>query len=81
MADKTLLHVKVMTPERLVFDGKVESVILPGERGVFEVAAHHKRLLSRLIHGRMFIGNTKVEIRRGVVKVGLNEVIVIVEEP
>lgn len=81
MRDKSILDIRVLTPERLVFQGKAESVVLPGERGVFEIQPHHKRLLSRLIHGRMIIDGQKFEISRGVVKVGLNEVIVIVEEP
>ena len=59
------LNLKVLTPRRLIFQGKAESIILPGEKGVFEVQSHHKRLLSRLIQGKMFIGHTKVEIRRG----------------
>lgn len=82
MADKRQsLDVKVLTPQRLVFQGKAETLILPGERGVFEIQPHHKRLLSRLIQGKMFIDQTKVEIKRGVVKVGLNDVVIIAEEP
>jgi len=78
--NQALLNVTILTPEKLVYRGKAESVLLPGEKGVFEILPHHKRLMSRLLHGRLIVDGKKMMIRRGVVKVGLNEVTIIVEE-
>ena len=79
MADQSF-RVLVATPERVVFEGNAKSLILPGERGVFEVMPYHKRLLSRLVRGVLSLDGSELKIRRGVAKVGLNDVTVIVEE-
>ncbi len=74
------LDVTVLSPQEVIFEGKAKSVILPGEEGVFEVLPFHKRILSRLISGRLFIDEQGFPIRRGIVKVNQNEVTIIVEE-
>ena len=75
-----LLDVMILNPQKVVFEGKAESVILPGEQGVFEVLAFHKRMLSRLITGILTVGNKNFYIRRGVAKIDQNKVTVIIEE-
>lgn len=75
-----LLDVMILNPQKVVFEGKVESVILPGEQGVFEVLPFHKRMLSRLITGILTVGNKNFYIRRGVAKINQNKVTVIIEE-
>lgn len=74
------LTVLISTPERILFEGEASSVILPGEKGVFEVLPFHKRLLSRLLEGSILIDGKLLEIRRGVAKVGQNHVTIIVED-
>lgn len=78
--EKGVLKVLVLTPEKIVYRGNAESVILPGERGVFEVLPHHKKLLSRLLGGQVVIDQKAFRIRRGIAKIGMNEVTLIVEE-
>jgi len=75
-----LLDVSVLTPKEVIFQGDARSIILPGEEGVFEILPFHKRLLSRLISGVMFIDDQSFHIQRGVVKVNQNKVIIIIEE-
>ena len=75
-----LLDVTVISPTEVIFEGKVESVILPGEQGVFEILPFHKRLLSRLISGTLLIDEQSFPVRRGIVKVNQNRVTIIVEE-
>ena len=79
MADK-LLSVTVINPQGVVFQAAAERVIMPGERGVFEVLAFHKRLLSRLLSGTVIIDEHTIPIYRGVVRVGNNAVTIIMEE-
>ena len=35
--DKNSLHVKIVSPERTLFEGEVESITMPGALGEFEV--------------------------------------------
>lgn len=74
------LSVSVLSPRGLLFEGKAKSLILPGEQGVFEILPFHKRLLSRLVSGPLFIDEKSLKIKRGVVKVDQNIVTIIAEE-
>lgn len=80
MASDSFFKVLILTLDRVIFEGTAKSLILPGEAGVFEVLPYHKRLLSRLTKGPLVLDGASFPIRRGVAKVGLNEVTVIVEE-
>ncbi len=75
-----LLKVKVLSLQEVVFEGQAKSVSFPGELGVFEVLPFHKRLISRLTSGQIFIDDRPFPIRRGVVKVDQNEIMAVVEE-
>lgn len=74
-----LLDVSVLSPGKVVFEGKAKSVVLPGEEGVFEVAPFHKRLLSRLISGTLFVDEKSLAIQKGIVSVDQNKVTIIIE--
>jgi len=75
-----LLDVSLLSPMKVIFENKAKSVIVPGEEGVFEVLSFHKRLLSRLISGTIFIDEESFPIKRGVIKVNQNKVTILVEE-
>ena len=70
----------IVSPPGVVYEGRAQSLIHPGENGVFEVLAFHKRLLSRLIAGSLFVDGHALKIRRGVARVGLESTVVLVEE-
>ncbi len=78
MGDK-LLSVKIVTPEKILFEGKADRVILPGEGGVFEVLPFHKHILSRLLTGTIVIDDKLFPIFRGVVQVIFNRITIIME--
>jgi F-type H+-transporting ATPase subunit epsilon len=80
MPDERVLEVVILSPERLIYQGKAESVVVPGEQGVFEILPYHKRIVSRLLRGKVFVDGKGLPIRRGVVRVAVNEVHLIVEE-
>lgn len=73
------LNVSVVTPQGVLFEGPAQHVILPGERGIFEVLINHKPLLSRLLPGDIFIDGQIFPINRGVIKIAMNQVLAIVE--
>ena len=80
MPDDSTFDVLIATLDRVIYEGKGKSLILPGENGVFEVLPYHKKLLSRLKQGPVVLDGQPFPIRRGVAKVGPTEVTVIVEE-
>ena len=80
MAEESSFDILILTLDRVIFEGKGKSLILPGEKGTLEVLPYHKRLLTRLVRGSMVLDGNHFPINRGVAKVGLNEVTVIVEE-
>ena len=80
MAEESSFDVLILTLDRVVFEGKGKSLILPGEKGTLEVLPYHKKLLTRLVRGSMVLDGNSFAINRGVAKVGLNDVTIIVEE-
>ena len=45
------MKLQILTPEKTAFDGEAESVLAPGEAGVFEVLKDHAPILSSLVPG------------------------------
>ena len=74
------LEVAVLSPAGVIFEGRANSIILPGEQGVFEILPFHKRIISRLISGKVWIDGRSLSIIRGVAKVNQNKVTIILEE-
>jgi len=63
-----------------MFKGQAESVILPGDTGVFEVMSYHKRMMSRLLRGSIDVDGKEFPIARGIAKVDQNHLLAVVEE-
>ena len=80
MPIESSLNVLIATAERVLFEGTANSVVLPGEKGVFEVLAFHRPILSRLLGGHILVDGKSMPIRRGVAKVGLESTVILVEE-
>jgi len=75
-----MLNVTIMSTIKIIFRGQAESVILPGDTGVFEVLSYHKRVMSRLLKGSIEVDGKNFPIERGVVKVDRNHVLAVIEE-
>jgi F-type H+-transporting ATPase subunit epsilon len=77
------MTLEILTPDKKVFDGEVNSVSLPGTMGSFEVLNHHAPLISTLQDGKLTVrGGGKEEvflIQGGVVEVLNNKVMVLAE--
>ncbi|MDR1415562.1 MAG: F0F1 ATP synthase subunit epsilon [Odoribacteraceae bacterium] len=71
---------KIISPERVLHQGEVESVTLPGALGFFMVLKDHAPLVSALTAGEIAYVEGGSEhalgIERGVVEVRSNEVVV-----
>lgn len=78
-----MLSLKVISPEKVLFTGEVENVLVPGEVGEFEILTDHAPIISTLTAGRVVYtmnGEKKtLQILGGFVEVQKNEVILCVE--
>lgn len=77
------LKLKIVSPEKVVFDGEVVSVVVPGTLGQFEILDGHAPIISSLEKGMMSYttasGKKDLEVNGGFVSVKRNEVNVCVE--
>ena len=48
-----MLHLRIVSPEKVVFDGGVTYVIVPGTMGEFEILEHHAPIISSLEEGHI----------------------------
>ena len=74
---------EVLTPGKKVFEGEVESIILPGLDGTFEILNNHAPLIAALKEGDLKIKTGKereaISIGSGFVEVNRNKVVVLAE--
>ena len=49
----------ILTPEKLLFQGEVKSIKLPGTNGEFEILNNHAPIISTLSKGDIYITDTK----------------------
>jgi F0F1-type ATP synthase epsilon subunit len=75
-----MLDVQLISTEEIVFEGRANSLVFPGENGVFEIMPYHKPLVSRLVAGNVVIDGRLYPIRRGLVGVNRNKATIIVEK-
>ena len=47
----TAFHLQIVSPQRIEFDGEVESLVAPGEEGYVGILANHAPLLATLGKG------------------------------
>ena len=75
-----MLEALVLSPREILYEGQAKSIVVPGEEGVFEILSFHKRILSRLLSGNVFVDDKNYRIQRGIVKVDQNKVTIIIEQ-
>lgn len=78
------MQLEIITPEQKVFEGKVNSVQLPGVDGKFEILNNHAPIISTLSKGdvRVIDSNNKTvlfKINGGVIEMQNNKIIVLAE--
>lgn len=77
------LKLKIVSPERVEYDGVVEKVVVPGTSGEFEILTNHAPIISSLEKGKISFmdshGEHGMNVTRGFVEVQKNIVTVCVE--
>jgi F-type H+-transporting ATPase subunit epsilon len=78
-----MLQLRIVSPEKIEFDGVIESVIVPGTMGQFEILNDHAPIISTLQKGMVEYttkeGKSSLEIQGGFVEVQKNVVSLCVE--
>lgn len=78
-----MIQISILTPDRSVYEGQVQSVTVPGSSGSFQILKDHAPIISTLVDGKVIIqtGNTEQSflIKGGVVEVSDNKVILLAE--
>ena len=74
-----MLKLKIVSPERVEFEGEVESVKVPGMMGNFEILNNHAPIISSLQKGIVEYDGKQLPVTGGFVAVQKNEVSVCVE--
>ena len=77
------MHLSIITPDRRIFEGEVDSATFPGEEGSFQVLNNHAPLISALGRGEIRYrgrdGSDSVTVEGGVVEVLKNNITVLAE--
>ena len=78
-----MLKLRIIAPDRLVYEGEVEKVTLPGTVGSFTVLNNHAPIISSLDKGKIAYkdkdGLTEVPVRSGFAEVKDNVLSICVE--
>ena len=78
-----MLKLKIVSPEKVVFQGDVESVLVPGTLGLFEILNDQAPIISSLEVGKVEYttqeGKQTLDIQGGFVECKKNEVSLCVE--
>lgn len=80
-----LLSLDIVSPQKSIYSGQVESVTVPGAKGEFQVLFNHIDLVSTLATGRIKIINEKKEeiffaSSGGVIEIRKNKITILAEE-
>lgn len=79
-----MIKVRIISPEKELFNGEAEAVFLPGTLGEFEVLEAHAPIISSLTNGEIRLrrggSEESVHIESGFVRTGRGEMTVCVEE-
>lgn len=77
------LHLVIVSPEQTLFDGMVDTVVLPGKFGSFQVLRDHAPLISSLEKGEVRYVTGKetqvLQIAEGFVEIKDNQISVCAE--
>lgn len=78
------MHLEIITPEKSIFKGEIDSAIFPGTEGSFGVLPNHSPIISTLKNGEIkIVESDKKEavftVNGGVVEISNNKIIVLAE--
>ena len=78
------MKLEIITPEKALYKGEVESLSVPGSKGAFMILHNHAPIISMLDKGVISFSPTgtdkkTIQIEGGVVEVKKNEIIILAD--
>jgi F-type H+-transporting ATPase subunit epsilon len=78
------VKLEIITPERKLYEGTIQSITVPGSKGPFMVLHNHAPLISTLDKGQIKIVTASnhdeiIDIEGGVIEVQRNNIIVLAD--
>ena len=84
MQKQNNMHLEIVTPEKKLFTGSINSIKVPGKDGEFEILNNHAPIISSLTTGTIRYSeksnNKSIEITGGIVEVLNNKVSALIEK-
>ncbi len=75
------MQLEILTPDKTLFSGEVDSVTVPGSKGQFQILKGHAAIVSSLDKGKVKVnskaGQELFEISGGVVEVLKDKVVIL----
>jgi len=75
------MHLEIITPDKTIFKGEVDSATFPGTKGSFQVLKNHAAIISTLEEGKVLYkindNISEVMVSGGVVEVLHNNIILL----
>lgn len=78
------MHLEIISPDKEIFKGEVQSVRLPGTNGSFEILNNHAPIVSTLTAGDVRVINSSNEtslfsIKGGIIEMQQNKIVVLAD--
>ncbi len=78
------MQLTIISPEKTIFKGEIESINVPGKKGRFTVLKNHAPIISTLTKGDIFYKTAEKEdsitIDSGLIEVNNNNVTICIEQ-
>jgi len=58
------MFLEIVTPEAVIFQSEIESVLVPGMDGKFQMLKNHAAIVSLLVEGAVIIKGSNVQIEK-----------------
>jgi len=72
------MKLTILRPDKVLFEGEVKKVTLPGIQGEMTILKNHVPLLTFLKKGKIIIdGKKEIEIEKGILEVKKNEITIL----
>jgi F-type H+-transporting ATPase subunit epsilon len=78
------MHLEIITPDKTIFEGEVDSATFPGSKGSFQVLKNHAAIISSLDRGKVSYKikdkEEEIVVNGGIVEVLNNNIVLLAEE-
>ena len=75
------MEIKILSPDKKIYQGKSDKITLPGEEGQFQVLENHADIFALLGKGDIIIGSgKKISIISGTAEILNNRAVILAEE-